>query len=70
MIKINHRWESKMPIFEEPLEELVEVYNGLSNAMPTSLSTDAEVWERQVLLASLAAQIEQLKLLQDIYRVA
>ena len=59
-----------MPIFEEPIEELVEVYNGLRNEMPTSLSTDAEVWERKVLLASLAAQIEQLKLLQDIYRVA
>ena len=56
-----------MPTFKDRLEELVEAYNGLKNAMPTSDST-AEVWERQVLLASLIIQIDQLKLLYEIYR--
>ena len=56
-----------MPTFKERLEELVAAYNGLKNAMPTSGST-AEVWERQVLLASLIVQIDQSKLLYEIYR--
>ncbi len=65
--------EPNKTMSQESLEDLVAIYNRLRDTMPNANFTEARVhhaWQHQVALASLAAQIEQIKLLQDIYRVA
>ena len=56
---------------QERLEELVAIYNHLRETMPRAGITEAgqhAAWQHQVALAGLAVQIEQIKLLQGIYR--